>query len=135
MPRNSSQTRRKKRKAAQQRGEANAVSVSVAHVLTCCACLCRYVTKDSVEFNALLSLVVQARRDIDLYTSRAADAGTDERRAKHLMTRIWNKIDAELSDTFAAMIVLGFPADDSSEIFVSWDPWIRRNSMCTSYST
>ena len=85
--------------------------------------LCRYVTKDSVELNALLSIVVQARRDIDLYTSRAADAGTDERRARHLMQRICNKIDAELSDTFAAMIALGFPADDSSEIFVSWDPW------------
>ena len=83
----------------------------------------KYVTKDQVELNVLLSILLHARRHIEVYTSRAADSGSTERRARHLMHRTNNKIDNELTDTFAAELILDHPADDSSETFVVWDPW------------
>ena len=85
----------------------------------------KYVTKDSVELNALLSIVKHAREHIDVFTSRAADAETHpaQRKGQHLLARVNNQVDNELSDTFAASLCLGYSADGSSESFVNWSPW------------
>jgi hypothetical protein len=49
----------------------------------------KYVTsKTTVEFNALLTLVRDARKHIDAFKSRADDADTSQdRRARHFMQR------------------------------------------------
>ena len=85
----------------------------------------QYVTKDSVELNALLTLVHEARRHIELHGSRAEDARSKpkQRIARHFMQRSINQIEAELADVFAAAIDLNQKADESSEGFVYWDAW------------
>jgi hypothetical protein len=89
----------------------------------------KYVTKDSVELNALLAIVLHARRHIDEYTSRAADAtvNPEQRRSRHLLTRVKNMIDNEMSDTFAGSLCLGYSADESSETYVDVDLTLSPN--------
>lgn len=75
------------------------------------------VTKDSVALNASLALLYDARKHIEAYQSTAEDSGAPQRTARHFLQRILNRTNMELSDTQAAMMLLGNDAHGSSETF------------------
>lgn len=78
-----------------------------------------YITKDSHPLSNSLTALTMARQHIEQYPSRAADTGSADRTALHLLQRLLNTITGmmELSATQAAALVLGHPAEMSSHGF------------------
>jgi hypothetical protein len=86
--------------------------------------LVKYLTKDSVALKGSLSTLVDAKKNIDRWKSTADDEGTDVRSAAQFLQRATNSYQAEVHDTQAASLLLGFHAALSSERFVysaGWD--------------
>ena len=81
--------------------------------------LLKYITKDSTALGHSLTILKEALRKQELYTSTALDAGTDERSGKHLLAIMLNKLTGmtEMSDTQAASCNLGYSAHSSTESF------------------
>ena len=104
--------------------------------------LVKYLTKDTVALNATLSLLVDAKRNVERFASTADDAESNpHRKSTHFFQRAVNSYVAEVCDTQAAALLLGHEASVTSERFVylaSWDavdaafdvrneepPWLR----------
>ena len=80
--------------------------------------LVKYMTKDCVALQRSLSVLVDAKRNIDQWQSTAADVGAPERTAAHFLQRACNSYQAEVMDTQAASLLLNLHATYSSERFV-----------------
>ena len=83
----------------------------------------KYMVKDSVALRACLSLLVDARKEVDIHPSIAEDTGSDERTAKHTLQRAINSAQMELAPTQAAAIVLGMPSSHYSDKFEWLSVW------------
>ena len=53
----------------------------------------------------VLEVAVDARKNLDVWGSRAADAGTAQRDARAFMSRVLNRLDTELALTQAAAML------------------------------
>jgi hypothetical protein len=80
--------------------------------------LVKYMTKDSAEMNASLSVLADARRHMDKYPSTAEDSGSGSRNVKHFIQRALQRMDMELADTQAASCAMGEMADFWTDMFV-----------------
>ena len=69
----------------------------------------KYIIKEAYALQASLSVLLDARKHIDAYPTQAADAGSDERTARHFLQRVLNSTASELAPTKAAAIALGVP--------------------------
>lgn len=78
--------------------------------------LLKYGTKPTSEITHSISLIQQARRSVENYPSVAEDTGTEKRTAMHILNRVTNKISStiEVSSSFAALAILGGPAEFTS---------------------
>ena len=83
----------------------------------------RYLTKNCLEVNAALSVLLDARDHLEAYGSRAADDGTPERDARFMMQRVLNRLDTELALSEAASMLLNHDHDGSSEQCIYVDLW------------
>ena len=84
----------------------------------------KYMGKDTVDISASASVLIDARRNIDKYPSKATDTGEADRTAKHYTQRVLNFADMELDATSAAGICLNQNSSGSSdtmEYFYGWD--------------
>ena len=78
----------------------------------------KHSVKDAYALQASLSVLLDARKHIDAYPTQAADAGSDERTARHFLQRVLSSTTAELAPTQAAAIALGVPSSGHSRIFM-----------------
>ena len=83
----------------------------------------KYLTKDSTELSASLSVLNDVRERSQRWESRADDRGTETRNAKYFLEKAVNQLHGELSDTQAAALLLGEEAHLTSESFVWGAPW------------
>ena len=74
--------------------------------------LVKYMTKDCVALSASLSVLVDAKKHIEKWRSTADDLAsqTELRTAIHFVQRAVNSYQAEVHDTQAASLLLGFSA-------------------------
>ena len=81
--------------------------------------LVKYITKDSTALNAALSILKDAKKHVDKWTSTALDAHSNPQRPSiHLGQRVVNSNGGmELADTQLAGVALGHKAHLSSEPF------------------
>ena len=82
-----------------------------------------YMTKDSYEPAASLSVLADARKNIDKYPSTAEDTGGKLRSTKHFLQRVFNAGTTELSLTQAATIVPGIHSSGHSHSYVHAYVW------------
>ena len=86
--------------------------------------MCKYMVKEAYALAASLSVLLDARKHIEAYPSKADDSGATGRTSKHFLQRVLNSTTAELAPTQAAAIVLGIPSQGHSHAFVfacAWD--------------
>ena len=67
---------------------------------------------------ASLSVLLDARQQIQAYPCKASDSGANDRASKHFLQRVLNAGAVELASTQAAAIVLGIPSSGHSHSFV-----------------
>ncbi|MEL7339522.1 MAG: hypothetical protein AAGM67_03480, partial [Bacteroidota bacterium] len=81
--------------------------------------LIKYITKNPTELSMSLSLIYAARKEMLLYPSIAEDAGSAQRNAKYLLTKICNRLAGmeEYSATLVAQALLGAPSFYTSHSF------------------
>jgi energy-coupling factor transporter ATP-binding protein EcfA2 len=83
-----------------------------------------YMTKSKFPLLHSLTLLEDVIKDVKNHPSTAKDSGTLERTAKHILTRMINKINLkmELSEYQIAASLLGLPSVICSDSFVYSDP-------------
>jgi len=91
----------------------------------CMYYMVKYVTKNSVELAASLSVFAGALKHVEKYKSKAEDSGTSERDARYWSQRILNSLQGamELSDTQAAAMLLNATASVGSCSFRYFQFW------------
>jgi hypothetical protein len=90
----------------------------------------KYEVKSQYACNADLLVVISAAHDsIERYGSTADDAGTLERRSKHLVQRVLNT-GVERSATEAAMVALNQPAEIVGDSLVYVNGWDLAVEAC-----
>ena len=98
--------------------------------------LVKYLSKESGEMPIALSVMLDALQHIGEHGSRAADAGTPQRSAQHLLQRTLNKCDTELAITQATAMLIGTTPSGCSESFVFVDMWAAAaHAEAVMYST
>ena len=82
-----------------------------------------YICKNLVPIIDSFALLLEAQDHAQTYPSRADDASTDKRFVQYVLTRVLNKMNSlmEISDTQAAVGLLGMNAGICSEIFTAYD--------------
>lgn len=96
----------------------------------------KYVTKDKISLSGSMSVLLDARKHIDMYPSGAADTGTVVRTGIHFLQRTLNTLagSAEFGGSQASSITLGYPGSYISHefeyVFV-WDlvRWIKQHQQ------
>ena len=98
---------------------------SVSQSKSSCFYLCGYLSKDAVPLGQSISIISEARKHVEKYTSTAEDSGTKERTVKHWMQRILNSTVSrmELFDTQATAYLLGLKGVECSDIFAYFSIW------------
>jgi hypothetical protein len=85
-----------------------------------------YISKGKVDLATCLSILEDARKEIEKYPSKAEDTETNPRRrkAQHFLTRTLNKMNAyiEMSDYQVAADLLNLPCMICSDIFGYFNP-------------
>ena len=81
----------------------------------------KYMTKDGLDLRHAMTALLQADEHVKKRPSIAADAGTPKRDAMYLMQSMLQKSAAymEISDSQAAAIAMGLPAELSSHSFAT----------------
>jgi hypothetical protein len=94
-----------------------------------------YINKNGVKVLDALPLLAHAQNHALQYPSSADDAGTDTRFLQHIMTRILNKLNSlmEVSDTQAALALLGMGPTVCSDIFAYYDLRSTKNFVLDQY--
>ena len=79
-----------------------------------------YVAKNNVAIDQTLSILISAKKEIDIRESVADDSGTNVRQVQHWMTRRFNKMDivSELHDTQMVAALFQLPTELCSESFI-----------------
>ena len=77
------------------------------------------MVKPSAPLAKTVSLILNARQEIESHPSVAKDSGTPKRTAMYLLNKILNNISGlqEISAQTAAACVLGMPAETSTHEF------------------
>jgi hypothetical protein len=83
-----------------------------------------YVCKKKVELEQCLAVLASAKKHVDEYPSCAADSGTPQRTAQHMLTRTLNRCNLlmECSDYQVAAALLELPTEIVSESFAYINP-------------
>jgi hypothetical protein len=85
-----------------------------------------YVSKGKVDLAACLTILEDARKDIEKYPSKAVDCefAPRRRKAQHFLTRTLNKMNAymEMSDYQVAADLLNLPCMICSDVFGYFNP-------------
>lgn len=78
--------------------------------------LTKYLNKNVTELASTLSLLHYAKQKSDMYPSRAADAGTEDRAGLHVLQILLGRLvgSYELADTQICSLCLGIPSQISS---------------------
>ena len=94
-----------------------------------------YINKNGVKVLDALPLLAHAQNHALQYPSSADDAGTDTRLVQHIMTRVLNKLNSlmEVSDTQAALALLGMGPTVCSDIFAYYDLRSTKNFVLDQY--
>jgi hypothetical protein len=94
-----------------------------------------YINKNGVKVVDALPLLAHAQNHALQYPSSADDAGTDTRLVQHIMTRVLNKLNSlmEVSDTQAALALLGMGPTVCSDIFAYYDLRSTKNFVLDEY--
>ena len=82
-----------------------------------------YICKNAVQIIDSFDILLEAQEYAQKYPSSAEDSSSDKRFVQHVLTRVLNKMNSlmEISDTQAAVALLGMDAGMCSDIFVSYD--------------
>jgi len=94
-----------------------------------------YINKNGVKIIDALPLLAHAQNHALQYPSSADDAGTNSRLVQHVMTRVLNKLNClmEISDTQAALALLGMGPTVCSDIFSYYDLRSTKNFVLDQY--
>ena len=94
-----------------------------------------YINKNGVKVLDALPLLAHAQNHALQYPSTAGDSGTSERQVQHIMTRVLNKLNSlmEISDTQAALALLGMGPTVCSESFSFYDLKTTKNFVLDQY--
>ena len=85
--------------------------------------LSTYLSKNCATLNQSLALLCAAVDHAHDYPSSAADSGTQQRNAIHVVQRFVNSSSMEVSDTWAAAYGLNESSFFSSHTFVTFNPY------------
>ena len=82
-----------------------------------------YICKNGVQIIDSFDILLEAQDYARKYPSTAEDSSTDKRFVQYVLTRVLNKMNSlmEVSDTQAAVALLGMDAGMCSDIFISYD--------------
>jgi hypothetical protein len=83
----------------------------------------KYFKKEAGELNSALVVMLDAKKHLEQYGSKADNAGTPEREGWRWMERTLNKCDTELSLTQATSLLLGHKSSSRSELLWYVDNW------------
>jgi hypothetical protein len=94
-----------------------------------------YINKNGVKVVDALPLLAHAQNHALQYPSSADNAGTDTRLVQHIVTRVLNKLNSlmEISDTQAALALLGMGPTVCSDIFSYCDLRTTKNFVLDQY--
>jgi hypothetical protein len=94
-----------------------------------------YINKNGVKVVDALPLLAHAQNHALQYPSSADNAGTDTRLVQHTVTRVLNKLNSlmEISDTQAALALLGMGPTVCSDIFSYCDLRTTKNFVLDQY--
>jgi hypothetical protein len=94
-----------------------------------------YINKNGVKVVDALPLLAHAQNHALQYPSSADDAGTETRLVQHIMTRVLNKLNSlmEISDTQAALALLGMGPTVCSDTFAYYDSRSTKNFVLDEY--
>ena len=83
------------------------------------------MTKDSLKLSASLPIIYAARKYVDMYSSKADDSNTSERKTKFFLNRILNSSTGcvEVSSTQIASMLLQSRSYDTSNEFIYIFPY------------
>jgi hypothetical protein len=94
----------------------------------------KYITKNKVPLEGCLSVLLDQRKKIDAYPSKAPDSGTDTRTGNHFLQCVLNSIagSGEYGAAQAASIALGYPGSwcshDFQHVFPhDWKAWLEED--------
>jgi hypothetical protein len=83
----------------------------------------KYMIKEAHQLVHALAYVIDARKHVDTFPSTAADTGTSQRTAIHMLQRILNSQNVELAPTEAATIALNIASSSYSHSFAYAYVW------------
>ena len=94
-----------------------------------------YINKNGVKVVDALPLLAHAQNHALQYPSSADDADTNTRLVQYIMTRVLNKLNSmmEISDTQAALALLGMGPTVCSDIFSYYDLRSTKNFVLDEY--
>ena len=94
-----------------------------------------YINKNGVKLTDALPLLRHAQDHAMQYPSSAEDADTSKRLVQFIVSRVLNKMNSsmEISDTQAALALLGMGASICSETFTNYDLNSTRNFVLDDY--
>jgi len=95
-----------------------------------------YICKDGVELRDSFEFLLQATEHEKHYPSTADDSTSANRRLQYIFTRVLNKLNSlmEISDTQAAVTLLGFDISQCSESFWLYDSASMHNFIHDEYT-
>jgi hypothetical protein len=94
-----------------------------------------YINKNGVKVVDALPLLAHAQNHVLQYPSVADDSDTTKRQVQYIVTRVLNKLNSlmEISDTQAALALLGMGPTVCSEIFSYYDLKTTKNFVLDEY--